>query len=100
MEKKKVDFSIGIFDNLTQKGLEKIKSDISNCEIYGIGVYTDNVVINDFYTYPVNNLEKRMEIARNIEGVKFVFPLNTSEPEKLKEIIKEEIANYLEQYNS
>ena len=53
MEKKKVDFSIGIFDNLTQKGLEKIKSDISNCEIYGIGVYTDNVVINDFYSKEV-----------------------------------------------
>jgi len=97
MEKKKIDFSIGIFDNLTKKGLEKIRSDIDKCEIYGIGVYTDDVVINEFYTYPVNNLEKRMEIARNIEGVKFVFQLDTSEPEKLKEIIRKEITNFLEQ---
>ena len=57
MSKKKLDFCIGIFDNLTDKGIAKIKEDIQNCEIYGIGVYTDEVVINDFYTYPVNNLE-------------------------------------------
>lgn len=55
MSKKKLDFCIGIFDNLTDKGIAKIKEDIQNCEIYGIGVYTDEVVINDFYTYPVNN---------------------------------------------
>ncbi len=97
MEKKKIDFCIGIFDNLTEKGLEKIRKDISNCEIYGIGVYTDDVVIKDFYTYPVNSLEKRMKVAKNIEGVKFVFPLNTSEPEKIKEIIRNEVTNFLEQ---
>ena len=97
MEKKKVDFAIGIFDNLTEKGLEKIKLDINNSDVYGIGDYTDNVVINEFYTYPVNSLEKRMEVAKNIEGVNFVFPLNTSEPEKVKEIIRNEFTKYLNQ---
>ena len=95
MEKKKIDFCIGIFDNLTEKGLEKIKEDINNCEIYGIGVYTDNVVVEDFYTYPVNGLEKRMDIARSIDGVKFVFPLDTSDSEKLKEIIKNVTIKFL-----
>lgn len=95
MEKKKIDFCIGIFDNLTEKGLEKIKEDINNCEIYGIGVYTDNVVVEDFYTYPVNSLEKRMDIARSIDGVKFVFPLDTSDSEKLKEIIKNVTIKFL-----
>lgn len=95
MEKKKIDFCIGIFDNLTEKGLEKIKEDINNCEIYGIGVYTDNVVVEDFYTYPVNGLEKRMDIARSIDGVKFVFPLDTSDSEKLIEIIKNVTIKFL-----
>ncbi len=95
MNKKKLDFCIGIFDNLTDRGLAKIKDDIQNCEIYGIGVYTDEVVTNDFYTYPVNNLEKRMETAKNIEGVKFVFKLDTSDPVKLKEIIKNEATKYI-----
>lgn len=95
MSKKKLDFCIGIFDNLTDKGVAKIKEDIQNCEIYGIGVYTDEVVINDFYTYPVNNLEKRMATAENIEGVKFVFKLDSSDSSKLKEIIKNETMKYI-----
>lgn len=87
MSKKKLDFCIGIFDNLTDKGIAKIKEDIQNCEIYGIGVYTDEVVIN--------NLEKRMETAENIEGVKFVFKLDSSDSSKLKEIIKNETMKYI-----
>lgn len=97
MEKKKIDFCIGIFDNLTENGLEKIKKDIENCEIYGIGVYTDRVVIDNFYTYPQNNLEKRMEIAKNINGVKFVFPIDSIEPNKIKEIVMNEYTKLLEQ---
>ena len=38
-----------------------------------------------------------MEVAKNIEGVNFVFPLNTSEPEKVKEIIRNEFTKYLNQ---
>ncbi len=97
MEKKKIDFCIGIFDNLTENGLEKIKKDIENCEIYGIGVYTDRVVIDNFYTYPQNNLEKRMETAKNINGVKFVFPIDSIEPNKIKEIVMNEYTKLLEQ---
>ena len=97
MEKKKIDFCIGIFDDLSEKGLEKIKEDIRNCEIFGIGVYTEDVIIENFFTHPINSLEKRMEIAKNIDGVEFVFPLNTNDPEKLKEIIKSEYINFLDQ---
>lgn len=95
MKKKKIDFCIGIFDNLSETGLAKIKKDISNCEIFGIGVYTDRVVIENFYTHPINSIEKRIQIAKNIKGVKFVFTLDTNDPEKLKEIIKEETVKYL-----
>ncbi len=97
MDKKKIDFCIGIFDNISDKGIEKIKKEISNCEIYGIGVYTDDIIINNFYTFPLNNLEKRMNIAKNIDGVKFVFPLDTTDPLKLKEIIKNETMNFIKQ---
>lgn len=95
MEKKKIDFCIGIFDNLTENGIKKIKDDISKCEIYGIGVYTENVVKESFFTNPINSLEKRMEIAKKIEGVKFVFPLDTNDIEKIKEIVKQEAVKYL-----
>lgn len=95
MEKKKIDFCIGIFDNLTESGIKKIKDDISKCEIYGIGVYAEDVVKESFFTNPINSLEKRMEIAKKIEGVKFVFPLDTNDIEKIKEIVKQEAVKYL-----
>ncbi len=96
MEKKKVDFCIGIFDNLSQVSLEKIKNEIDNCQIYGIGVYTDEVVIENFRTAPLNSLEKRIEVAKNIEGVKFVFPVDTNDKEKIKEIVKKETLKFFE----
>lgn len=95
MEKKKIDFCIGIFDNLSKEGLEKIENDIKNCEVYGIGIYTDDIVINNFYTQPLNNLEKRINTVKNINGVKFVFPLNTTEPDEIKEVIREEYKKYI-----
>lgn len=97
MAKKKIDLCIGIFDNLSEKGIEKIKQDIDNSEVYGIGVYSDDVVVNDFYTFPRNDLEKRMNTAKSIEGVDFVFPLNTSDPIKLKEIVKRETMNFFKE---
>ena len=99
MNKKKIDFCIGIFDNLSNMSLKKIKEDINNCEIYGIGVYTDEVVIKDFKTFPIHKLEKRMEIAKNIEGVNFVFPINTNNSEKIKEIVKQQTIEFCKKIN-
>ena len=95
MKKKVIDFCIGIFDNLSEVSLEKLKHDINNCEIYGVGVYTDRIVIEEFKTYPINNVEKRMEIAKGIDGVKFVFELDTTDSKEIKEIIQNEAIKFL-----
>lgn len=99
MEKKKIDFCIGIFDDLSENGLEKIRKDIANCQIYAIGVYTEKIIIEEFFTQPINTLEKRMKTAKNIPGVSFVFPLDTNEPEKIKEIVKLEYSNFISKNN-
>lgn len=99
MENKKINFCIGIFDELSEKGLEKIKNEIANSEIYGIGVYTEKIVKEKFFTCPKNDLEKRMEFARNIEGVKFVFSIDTINPEELKKIVKNELMRFIETKN-
>ena len=101
MSKKKLDFCIGIFDNLTDKGIAKIKEDIQNCEIYGIGVYTDEMFEKVYGRKPLKpyaereQMAKRMATAENIEGVKFVFKLDSSDSSKLKEIIKNETMKYI-----
>ncbi len=96
MEKKKFDFCIGIFDNLSEKSIKKIKNDIDNCEVFGIGVYTDNIVKDKFFTYPINNIDKRLENAKNIAGVKFVFPIDTNNPDKMKKIVMDEYVKFIE----
>lgn len=95
MEKKKIDFCIGSFDNLSEEILEKINNDINNSEIYVVGVYTDRVLIQNFFTQPINNFEKRMETIKNIPGVKFAIELDTSDPDEIKEIIKKETVKFL-----
>lgn len=95
-EKRKIDFSIGIFDGISENIKEKIKKESSNCELYGVGVYTDEVVINEFGTYPMKNTEERMRLAKEIEGVKFVFPVKTTNVAELKEIIKQAYAKIIE----
>lgn len=95
MEKKLIDFCIGSFDNLSEKILESINNGIKNTEIYIVGVYTDRVIIEEFYTHPLNPFEKRIETVKNIPGVKLAIPLDTTDPEELKEIIKKETVKFL-----
>ena len=97
MEKKKIDVCLGIFDNLSEVSLQKIKNDVANCEIYGVGVYTDDIVIKKFKTQPLNSFEERLSTAKNIEGVDFAFAVDTEDKEKIKEIIKEEAIKYCKQ---
>lgn len=37
-EKRKLNFSIGIFDDISSSIVEKIKNESKNSEIYGVGV--------------------------------------------------------------
>ena len=76
---KKIDFCIGIFDNLSENSLNKLKKDIDNCEIFGIGVYTEKVIIQEFFTKPVKKLEERLDAVKKIDGVDFVFPIQLGE---------------------
>ena len=94
-KKKKYDFCIGIFDNLNQQIIEKIEEEASNAEIYGVGVYSNNIVEDIFCTYPQNDVENRMKKVKNIKGIDFVFAINTNEENKIKEIIQNEFSNYL-----
>ena len=93
---KKIDFTIGIFDNITDKIKNKIQEESSKCETYAVGVYTDKFVIENLMTYPLKTLEERISLAKNMEGVSFTFPVNTSNKEEIKKIIEESYQKYLE----
>ena len=87
-KKKKFDFSIGIFDNISENIKERIKQESENCEIYGVGVYTDEIVKNKYNTYPMKNVEERMNFAKKIDGVDFVFLVESTDINELKKIVE------------
>ena len=90
MEKnRKIDFSIGIFDEISEAIREKIKKESNNCELYGLGVYTDDVIIKEYMTYPTKNIEERMKLVKELEGVDFVFPVNNTDVKEVKKIIEQ-----------
>lgn len=93
--KKKIDFSVGIFDNVTKNITNKIREEAKKSEVYGVGVYTDEIVVKKYKTLPKNNLEERMRLAKKIEGVDFVFSIDKLKAEEIKNIIEEECRNYL-----
>ncbi len=95
-EKRKLNFSIGIFDDISDSIIEKIKNESKNCEIYGVGVYSDKIVIEEYFTYPMKNLEERMDNVKQIEGVDFVFPVDTIDIEEMKKIVQQECVKFLE----
>ena len=88
-KQRKIDFSIGIFDKITDGIIEKIKREAEKCELYGVGVYTDEIIIKEYMTYPVNTTEQRMKLVRQIEGVDFVFKLNNTDTKEVKKIIEQ-----------
>ena len=87
-KKKKINFSIGIFDKISENIKKRIIQESDNCEIYGIGVYTDEIVKNKYKTYPMRNVEERMNLAKSIDGVDFVFLVNSTDINELKKIVE------------
>ena len=85
---KKVDFSIGIFDEISETIKDKIKKESDNCEIYGLGVYTDEIIIQEYMTYPVKKIEERIKLAKELDGVDFVFTVNTTDTKEIKKIVE------------
>lgn len=96
ISKRKFNFTIGIFDGISEKIKLKIKEESNECETYGVGVYTDKFVIDNFMTYPSKALEIRQENVKKINGVDFTFSVNTSDASKVKKIIESEYQKYLQ----
>ena len=88
-KQRKIDFLLGIFDEVSETIKEKIKRESDNCEVYGLGVYTDEVVIEQYMTCPSKNIQERIESAKQIEGVDFVFPVNSTEAKEVKKIVEQ-----------
>lgn len=93
--KKKLDFSIGIFDNITDKIKTKLIKDSNSCGTYAVGVYTDKYIIENLMTYPLKPLEERITIAQSLEGVDFVFIVDSSDRKEIKKIIEKKYEDYL-----
>ena len=53
---KKLNFSIGVFDELSDNIKVKMNEEAQKCKIYGVGVYTDRFIIEHLMTYPTNTL--------------------------------------------
>lgn len=66
VKKQKLGFSIGIFDILTSGIRKKIRKEAEECEVYGIGVYTDDFIEKELNTQCLKNQEQRMMIAREL----------------------------------
>lgn len=98
--KKKLGFSIGIFDNISDRIKSRILKESSECETYGVGVYTNDFVTKKFMTYPLKTQEERMETAKEIPGVNFVFLVDTADPGEIKDIIENEYTNFLKNNNN
>lgn len=95
VQKKKYDFCIGSFDKLDEQIIKKIKEEASNAEVYGVGVYSNDILEDTFFTYPLNDLKTRMKTAKSIESVDFVFSIDTNKENEIKEIIQKEFSNYI-----
>ena len=98
-QKKKFDFCLGIFDNVNEQTTKKIEKEALQTEVYGVGVYSNDIVENIFCTYPLNDIEKRKQKVKNIRGVDFVFTIYANEDDKIRKIIQNEFYNYLNKKN-
>ena len=92
---KKLNFSIGVFDELSDNIKVKMNEEAQKCKIYGVGVYTDRFIIEHLMTYPTNTLEERMKNVKELNGVDFIFPVDTSSPGRVKDIIENAYDKYL-----
>ena len=89
MEKnKKIDFSIGIFEDISEKIKKRVKKEADNCEIYGVGVYSDEIIKNEYKTSTMRSEEERMDSAKSLEGVDFVFLVDSMDLNEIKKIVK------------
>ena len=94
-KKKELGFSIGIFDVITEKIENKISQESDNYEKYGVGIYTDNFVIENFMSMPAKKAKERIEMVKKIKGVDFTFLVDTYDVNKIKQIIENAYIEHL-----
>lgn len=95
MGKQKFGFMIGIFDVLSLKIREQIKKESQNYEYFAIGVYTNEFLTNKLMTSSMKTTEQRIEIAEQLDGVDFAFPVETKESNEVKYEIERAFKEYL-----
>lgn len=96
MEKIEFGFSIGIFDILTKKIRQSIEEEAKKYSCYALGIYTDDFIENELKTDCLKNLEDRMQIANQIEGVSFTFPIDGREVTQITKLVQEQYMKYLD----
>lgn len=94
---KKIDFSIGIYDDISENIKSKIKRESQKCEIYGVGIYSDSIVIENFKTYPMKNAEERITQVKALKDVDFVFSVSDRDPKKVQEVAENAYRAYMEE---
>jgi cytidyltransferase-like protein len=97
--KKKRDFgfSMGAFDVITQKMIERIREEAKEYNVYALGIYTNDFIKDELGMKCIKTTEQRMMIAEQIEGIDFVFPINTRETNEVRKEIEKSYSQYLEQ---
>lgn len=96
---KKYDFNLGIYDNVTKEVVDRIEKEVKKADIYGIGVYSDNIVETKYLTAVEHSTKERMESAKKIPGVSFVFEVDTNDTEEIKDLVRNEFEKYLNNNN-
>ncbi len=96
LDKKDFGYTIGIFDIICRDIRMKIKEQTQENEIYGLGVYTDKYCEDELMTYPMKTTEERMKIAKYLEGVDFVFEVNTKNEQEIEEAARKAYLDYIE----
>lgn len=68
--------TVGVFDVLSRSIRKKVKEEAKKEGHFGIGVLTDDYCEITLSTRPLKSTDERMEIAQNLDGVDFVFPVD------------------------
>lgn len=96
MKKQKLGFSMGIFDILTSGIRTRIRKEAENCEVYAVGVYTDDFIEREFNTECLKNQEQRIMIAKELDGVDFIFSIDTRDATLAKQELESAYFEFLE----
>lgn len=94
-KKKEYEVVIGIFDTITKDIRKSVLENSKESKILGVGVYTDEYCESTFFSSPLKSTEHRMQIAQGLTGVRFTFPVNTSNPKEIEKLADEAYNDYI-----